>query len=491
MNARRILLWVLPFLCGGVLIFFAVIPPVIQKREQAFEAMRQEGWTADLQDFSSGIGFGGTGIRSGDMLLDGSGRIWLAGGSRGLQGVHAFDGTGWISHAGDFTDIAISPQGEVWTLENIGYPWAMHVYDGQQWKEYPISDLGLGEYENITQVEIDSRGRVWAAVEAKQVVEIIQQEGRLTTRVSDLDIDDCYIVSLDADNQGRIWAAVNGESTTDCGGLYVSEGDSWQRLPEQGMNLQQVVGTAFDDKGRTWAATQCGDVLMYDGKDWAAIVQGESDPKNCCCSPQSLDGITLDRQGRVWAWSDDRVQLLEEGKWITLTEANSAIPAHSIFGVAVDGQDQVWIASTDGVQMAAAQDARPLPEKIVREHQRLLFLEEWMGVTNLFLPVVLAMLWLAAYLNVLPGVLLALVIGLLTIIPFGPPDASYHPGTFRPNLVVFVTLAGMIGGLLGGWLDRNRLNQGGSKSHLNYILAIIGLVGGFVLGLCYFVGTLP
>ena len=333
------------------------------------------------------------------------------------------------------------------------------------------------------------------AIEAKQVAEIIQQEGRLTTRLSDLDINGCYIESLDADKQGRIWAAVNGGATTDCGGLYVSDGESWQRVPDQGKNLQEIVGTAFDDQGRVWTATGCGDVLLYDGKNWASIVQGESVPSNCCCSLQSIDGITLDRHGRVWAWSDDRVQLLEAGKWFTLTEANSAILAHSIFEVAVDGQDRLWVASRSGVQMATVQDAILLGKKIVREHQRLLFLEEWMeewmGGTNWFLPVVLAMLWLAAYLDMLPGVLLALVIGLLTFILTGPPDASYHPGTFRPNLVVFVTLAGMIGGLLGGWLDRNRLNQGGSKSHLNYILAIIGLVGGFVLGFSYLFVTTP
>ena len=111
MNARRILLWVLPFLYGGVLIFFAVIPPVIQKRVQAFEAMRQEGCSAYLQDFRTGIARGYTRTKAGDMLLDGSGRIWLAGGGKGLRGVHVFDGTGWISHTGFFTDIAISPLG--------------------------------------------------------------------------------------------------------------------------------------------------------------------------------------------------------------------------------------------------------------------------------------------------------------------------------------------------------------------------------------------
>jgi hypothetical protein len=48
--------------------------------------------------------------------------------------------------------------------------------------------------------------------------------------------------------------------------------------------------------------------------------------------------------------------------------------------------------------------------------------------------------------------------------------------------LVITTLGGMAGGMIGGQLDRRR-GPGDRNLYLNFILAIIGLIVGFVIGL--------
>lgn len=116
----------------------------------------------------------------------------------------------------------------------------------------------------------------------------------------------------------------------------------------------------------------------------------------------------------------------------------------------------------------------------------------WSGGMNWFVPMVLMILWLAVYLNTWPGVLAALCVGAALTTLFGPPSltiAGYTSHFFNAPLVI-TTLGGMVGGLIGGQLDR-RHGPGDRNLYLNFILAIIGLIVGFVIGLWLWMGIAP
>ena len=97
-----------------------------------------------------------------------------------------------------------------------------------------------------------------------------------------------------------------------------------------------------------------------------------------------------------------------------------------------------------------------------------------------FLPSLAASLWLASYFNVLPGVLLAVVLGFLyTVIGVGIARAGSNPYADRLLALtgVAATYAGMLGGSVGALIDR-RTGTKGSRAALQ--LAILGLVLGAV-----------
>jgi len=74
----------------------------------------------------------------------------------------------------------------------------------------------------------------------------------------------------------------------------------------------------------------------------------------------------------------------------------------------------------------------------------------------------------AAYLEMLPGVLLAAVLGVIPLFTFGNPGA-------------IMIIAGMIGGMIGGVIDKRYNQTGKSKNYWNLRLSITGFVFGFVL----------
>ena len=474
MTIRRVLLWGLPVVFVVSLAFFILAPPVIQRQLQTADAIRQAGWTTYLEGFVDNDAGGSPGARSADMALDRSGRVWVAGGGMALTGLHGYADTDWISHTGKYGDLAVGSQGEIWAVPL--YQSGVDFFDGQQM--ITGQDLGLGD-QQILQIEVDSNGRIWVVVgnfPSYQLAEIVIRENKATTLFShpEFTITDGFIESLDADNEGRLWASVRSFTYLDIeiesAGLNVFDGETWQLVTDQDVNLQNVVRTTYDDQGTIWVATQCGSVMTYDGTKWTTVVEGATGP-GCDFGDQAINGITLDPQGRVWTWSSDQVRLLNDGAWIVLTNENSDLPESGIFGLVVDNEDRVWIGSWEGVKMAKLQDAMPLPQKIVRQNRVMFFLSKLMNGMIWFFPSLIVILWLATYFNLLPGVLVAVSLGLLTVWMsldvYGIKD-----------LGVYATYAGVIGAVLGV-LDREKRTN---ALWWSVILAVVGVIIVFVIG---------
>jgi hypothetical protein len=369
------------------------------------------------------------------------------------------------------------------------------VFDGQQWTNYAGADYGI-KSQTILQAEVTSDGQIWITTNpwgsnnkygSDHAVEIINEEGEAYGVISDLQVKgtDGFIRSLDADKHGNIWASVWTYEDDTPGleaGLYMHDGESWQKVPDQGVDLRRVVRTRFDDQGNAWIITECGGVMSYDGRAWTVVIEENDSP--VCSSEDKYNGLYLDDNGRLWLWQHDSVHMLNDGTWISFTVENSGLSeiddaVGGIFGVVVDEQNQLWVASSGGVTMIPVEDSKPLPDEIVRTNRTM----QSLGI-NWFLASVLMLLWVAVYFNIWPGVLVAVVIGILVTNWIGAPiEGPGDYGIYELNPGVLVTFGGMVGGSIGGQIDKGREADGASNQNMNFVLAFIGLVLGLV---CYF-----
>jgi hypothetical protein len=252
-NTRRVMLWSLPILAAVSLILSPVLKP-----------LRQQDWRTHLEEYQTRSRGDSQWYRGGDVAVDSMGNIWIAGGP-GLTGLHVFDGEKWTKHEGNFQDLAIAPNGQVWAVHALGDKVSgVDVFDGKQWKNYRGNDYGM-ILQAVLQAEVTSDGRLWFTTDpwgsnnkhgSNHAVEIINDEGEEYGVISDLQVrgTDGFIQSLDADNHGNIWAAVWTYEDVTTGleaGLYMYDGESWQKVPDQGVDLRRVVRTSFDDQGNT------------------------------------------------------------------------------------------------------------------------------------------------------------------------------------------------------------------------------------------------
>jgi hypothetical protein len=254
-----------------------------------------------------------------------------------------------------------------------------------------------------------------------------------------------------------------------------------QRVSDQGKNLRYIAGMALDRVGALWVVTRCGGVLKYDSIEWITIVDIETTPF-CIGGTSAMEGMALDNQGRVWAWNFEGVKFLDGDKWITLTPETSGLAGNRVFGVLVDDRDRVWIGYSGGVSMAALQDARPLPEALVRLHRAVAYLKSWLHGMNWFLPSLVAILWLATYFDLLPGVLAAVIAGLLMI---GVGIGIIGPGNNDADRLmvsagVIGTFVGILCGVIGGLDDKYRKGIGRHRSAV--ALALLGVMLGGAFG---------
>lgn len=498
-KSRRVLLWILPALAILSFVFCTTVPKTLQNQ---YQAIAQDGWTTWLENQPrTTVGHERQGTRQGDLAVDPEGRVWVAGGMILGGGLHYLDNTIWDSRGGVYHDLAIEPSGRVWATHHPDDSRSdVDVFDEGIWITYEGSDFGIDD-QQILQVEISTDGRIWISSKdswTKRISEIVRREDGTYAVESNqsIVIKSGQIKSLDADKQGNMWAAIwnykdVGEQWPS--GLYKFDGNTWQRVPDQGMDLQRVVRISFGDEGDAWIVTNKGEVLRFDGKSWSTIVEANRSPLGA--SHDGEIGLYIDGQDRLWLWQEwqTTMHVLNNGKWSKFSVVNSSPRIYApcfrkVFGTVFDDHDQLWVASVLGVSMIQFSDAEQLPDIIARQYQPLSLLEE--NGLNWFIPAILLVLWIAVYQKSLAGVVMAITGA--TIIFFTAPPIINEPcfGTYL-NPFVIVMFCGMIGALIGGQIDKIRRPQGSSKFSFGIVLAVAGLIIGIPLMGLYMLAISP
>lgn len=413
MKIRRVLIKVIPFLFLFSLIFFATMPKILQRQEQNFQSTRKQGWTTYIEEENDcGGGVWGEGNK---IITDAAGKIWIAGGGC-LSGLNVFDGTAWSRNPGWFSDLALGPQGEILAVRELGHYNldGIVVYDGQDRTTYHgprsnESSFDTNRKQQITQVEVDGNGRIWVVmndwgVESISEMFIDQEKAVATFSQPELIVKHGRIKSLDADSRGNVWVSVWNEfgiGNKWTSGQYVFNGEDWEKVSGQSLDLQ-VVQTTFDKQGNVWVATVCGGVMTYDGKNWRTVLPDNKDTDDYCRNGASLEGITLDNQDRVWVWNRGGIKFLDGMDWVSFSPENSGFAEADSYGasvldVMIDDLGQVWLLTSGGVGMSAIEDIQPLPGEVTSQYDQTVALTTWMQGKIWLVPSLLALLWLALY----------------------------------------------------------------------------------------------
>lgn len=433
---KQILLRGLPVLIAALIAYFSYAEIVFQRQEAAYRELREAGWTLYLPH-QAGDSYVSCG--SGKIIVDRSQKIWVAG-QCALDGIQVFDGTQWTTYSSQnsalssrtFTQLALDTSGKLWTVDDN----SVVFFDGENWKSSLQLESCLDG--NIQSLVADSHGSIWIfgyngcpnIHVARSQVRMLRDGGWTTYTPGDAGLPD---EAYDLDGRFYGWEGSIG-------------------LDAQGEVLLMTSSGAFE----------------FDSKAWLPSKKIEIS-----------DQLAIDNRGRQWTWNSDEVRVLEEGGWITLTPENSGLAGTGIYGFAADESNRIWIGNREGISMFAGGDINPVPQEIVDQRRASLAWRTAINGYSWFLPSIFAALWLAAYLDVLPGVLLALAAGVLISLPFGPPIGEYNGLTINPGVAAAClgTAGGVLGGVLGRVLDKRRSR--GARLKLGIGLSIVGLVVGF------------
>ncbi|MEJ2882025.1 ligand-binding sensor domain-containing protein [Pedobacter sp. GR22-6] len=151
----------------------------------------------------------------------------------------------------------------------------------------------------------DSKGYIWVASDAG----VSRFDGKLFENFSvDDGLPDNQILQLKEDNKGRIWfLTLNGQLSYFYNGkIYNDTNNNLLKL----LKFNAVVVSFFQDsKGRIWLGTNKNILVMWDGKSIMKYISANDDR-------QFINTfIHEDKQGRIWAYSNRCVRLLNGNKF--------------------------------------------------------------------------------------------------------------------------------------------------------------------------------
>ncbi|HEX8608030.1 MAG TPA: two-component regulator propeller domain-containing protein, partial [Pedobacter sp.] len=147
----------------------------------------------------------------------------------------------------------------------------------------------------------DSKGYIWIATDAG----VSRFDGRVFENFSiDDGLPDNQILQLKEDKSGKIWfLALNGQISYFFNGkIYNQSNNELLKL----LKFNSIVVSFFQDsKGRIWFGTNKNLLVMWDGKSIMKYISADD-------KRQFINSfINEDAQGRIWAYSNTCVRVLE------------------------------------------------------------------------------------------------------------------------------------------------------------------------------------
>ncbi|MEJ5312454.1 MAG: hypothetical protein WHX52_22035 [Anaerolineae bacterium] len=158
-----------------------------------------------------------------------------------------------------------------------------------------------------------------------------------------------WITDVAVDSAGRVWLGFS--SGVHSPGVAVLSGTTWSTYSaaDSGLLSNDVVHVAPDTVGNVWFTTrpawdaELGD---YRGDSGLSVLRADNTwITYTTANSGSPTGLAVDAAGNVWVAGDGLSQLrAADSMWITYTTANSPLLTDSPTDVAVDASGDVWVA---------------------------------------------------------------------------------------------------------------------------------------------------
>ena len=266
--------------------------------------------------------------------------------------------------------------GSLW----VGTDYGLSAMTRQGWRTYTRSD-GLAD-DRVHALALGADGSIWAGSGAGGLARLDRTTGRFSRFDRDAGLGNGQIVSLTADREGTLWVGTKG-------GLYrANSADASPRFEQVQLpvdNLQVRCGRiVLDSKGRLWAPTQDGLIRRLDGSwqrftrkdglldDDVSLVAEGGDGSIWIAYTRPL-GVTrflpavlhygekhglrssevrflgLDTRGRLWAGTDEGVDLWENSTWHRGPDDGLIGQDTTPGGFWSDPDGRIWIGTTSGL----------------------------------------------------------------------------------------------------------------------------------------------
>jgi ligand-binding sensor domain-containing protein len=271
----------------------------------------------------------------------GPGRQIAAGTDRGLS-LHRNGAWQTLRHGptiNRITTLAVTPDGVAWFgFGDASFPPAgggISRFDGQRWDVIDrVADLPINE--NVRVLTVDQDGRLWAAAGC----ELAYRAGAAWHRVAGCENLHGNVIDVAVDPTGVVWiasdfniyridepqwetwesllptaiavahdgAALIGQSPMGEGGVWVHDGDDWQRMAGSPSCVRELVS---DGKGAVWAVA-CEANALYQWADdtWEEITAADGLP------PGRVAAVATSTDGEVWVASESGVGYLGAAGWV-------------------------------------------------------------------------------------------------------------------------------------------------------------------------------
>ena len=376
-NRRKILLWGLPLLIAGLLVYSFYFRQLSLKGWASYPiddgvvrlTIDPQGRVWDMggyprcagaRDLSAGAWT--TYIESNSGLpdncidriaFDTQGRIWIA--TRGI--ITVFDGNqadllkegtriannSFFSGLNIINAIAFDMEGRTW----VGSFQGVSIFDGEKWlnfTEYNYEILGPN-WNSVLAIALDRQGRPW--IRTSRGIIVIEGEDWRTYAETEHSVNP----GMFFDPQGRVWITTNRS-------IQIVGGETITSIISDELPDGYIRTIDFDPQGRAWilfeldnAHESLASLAIYDGNSWTSVLKNEP----ISCRP------VFDPQGRAWICAQNGVWVYQEGKWINYTTDNSGLSHNHVHNIEFDAQGQAWIATEDGVNRASPAEFQPVP----------------------------------------------------------------------------------------------------------------------------------
>ncbi|MFT5834703.1 MAG: ligand-binding sensor domain-containing protein [Cognaticolwellia sp.] len=271
-----------------------------------------------------------------DVTVDGNGNMYIVNHNE----IALFDGTTWSNFPSPtgykLRSILFTNNDNIWVHSLQG----LHYWDGTNWTLYttqtsalPTLSINKWYFEEGTQT-------LWLATTQG----LVKFDGTNFTVYdpSNTPLTNDYIYSFDFDNNGLMYLFVGGSSD-----IFTFDGTIWQNISASLPIYSFISKTMhFDNNNTFWIGTSNDGLNKLENGNWVTF-----DITNSNLPSNNISQIISNENGKLFIATLNGLATLENGIIEGFTIENSGISDNLIFDLAFDNNDNLWLATVNGVSV--------------------------------------------------------------------------------------------------------------------------------------------